>query len=79
MHGNESGENPLIQDFPSNQGELNQLRQAIGGKIDQKYDILKKNITLHLCYLYLITYDYGNVIKTGNGILRNQSPSARTK
>lgn len=26
-----------------------------------------------------MTYDYGNVIKIGNGILRNQSPNAKTK
>lgn len=81
MHGNDIGgaENPLIQEFPQNQSELNQLKQSINEKIDKKYEILKKNINLHLCYLYLMTYDYNNVIKTGNAILRNQSPSPRTR
>jgi len=80
VHGNEGAEsNPLIQEFPQNQAELGHLKQTISDKIDRKYEILKKNINLHLCYLYLMTYDYGNVIKTGNGILRNQSPTPRTR
>ena len=46
---------------------------------EKKYETLKKNINLHLCYLYLMTYDYVNVIKTGNGILRNLSPTPKTR
>jgi hypothetical protein len=46
---------------------------------DKRFENLKKNVNLHLCYLYLMTYDYANVIKTGNGILRNMHPSSKTK
>lgn len=66
-------------DFPQNQVELNSLKLSIAEKIDAKYETLKKNINLHLCYIYLMIYDYNNVIKTGNGILRNLNPNSRTK
>ena len=66
-------------EFPQSQVELNALKHSIAEKIDIKYETLKKNINLHLCYVYLMNYDYNNVIKTGNGILRNLNPNSRTK
>ncbi len=72
-------ENTALLEFPQNQAELNNLKQGITEKIDAKYEILKKNVSLHICYIYLLTYDYTNVIKTGNGILRNLNPNAQTK
>ena len=66
-------------DFPQSQAELNQVKQGITEKIDMKYETLKKNINLHLCYIYLLTYDYSNVIKTGNSILRNLNPNPKTR
>ena len=41
--------------------------------------MLKKNVNLHLCYLYLTTYDYNNAIKIGNNILRNLKPNQQTR
>lgn len=46
---------------------------------ERKYANLKKNVMLHLTYAYLMTQDYNNVIKTGNGLLRRLNPNAQTK
>ena len=46
---------------------------------EKKYEALRKNVNLNLCYLYLMTYDYVNVIKTGNSILRGQNPNPKTR
>ena len=46
---------------------------------EKTYLMLKKNANLHLCYLYLMTYDYNNVIKIGNSILRNLKPNQQTR
>jgi hypothetical protein len=46
---------------------------------EKKYEALRKNVNLNLCYLYLMTYDYVNAIKTGNSILRGQNPNAKTR
>lgn len=46
---------------------------------ESKYEILRKNANLHLCYIYLMANEYSNVIKTGNGILRNLNPNAQTR
>jgi hypothetical protein len=58
---------------------LNAEKAKIVEKYEKKYGTLKKNINLHLCYMYLLTYDYANVIKVGNGILRNQKPNPKTR
>lgn len=47
------------------------LKQSIATKMDEKYYTLKKNVYLHLCYLFLINYDYQNAIKHGNFLQRN--------
>jgi hypothetical protein len=46
---------------------------------EKKYLTLKKNVNLQLCYVYLMTYDYVNVIKTGNHIIRNLQPNSKTR
>jgi hypothetical protein len=72
-------ENAALLEFPQSQAELNALKKGITEKIDAKNEIFKKNINLHLCYIYLMLYDYNSVIKTANSILRNLNPNPQTK
>jgi hypothetical protein len=41
--------------------------------------MLRKNVNLHLCYLFLMTYDYNSVIRIGNYILRALKPNQQTR
>ena len=46
---------------------------------DKQYEKLKKNVMLHLCYLYLIIYDYPNAIKTANQLKKYPNLSGQTR
>ncbi len=71
--------NPLLYEFPQNQSDLQAYKQSISDRIEKNNIVLKKNINLQLCYVYLMLSDYVAVIRTGNHIIRNLSPNARTK
>lgn len=45
---------------------------------DEKYDVLKRNIHLNLCHLYLQVNDYSNAIKEAHTLKRNFTLNQQT-
>eukprot|EP00347_Sterkiella_histriomuscorum_P018969 403343469 len=76
---NESEDIQYLTEYPQSQQDLIAYKQQIRQQVDKKYETLKKNILMHLCYAQLLSNDFQSAIKTGNNILRNLNPNAQTK
>mmetsp|Transcript_7389 Transcript_7389/g.6643 ORF Transcript_7389/g.6643 Transcript_7389/m.6643 type:complete len:128 (-) Transcript_7389:465-848(-) len=69
----------FMNNFPTSQQELNQLKAGICSDIDMKYSHLVKNVKVYICYLSLLVYDYPTCIKYGRELLQKDILSPHNK
>lgn len=68
-----------LPDFPASQDALTKYKKDIETKINLKYETLSKNVHLHLCYAFLMTYDYRNAIKHGTILIKQFKVNQKTE